>query len=102
VVIRKQDSAWLGWCGLKQHADYVDLGFRFFRKSWGNGYATESAMACLEYGINELNIKHIVGRVAIGNNASVRVLEKFEMTFWKNEFCHGMEVEYCIMPSVHS
>jgi RimJ/RimL family protein N-acetyltransferase len=76
--------------------------FRIFRKSWGNGYATESAMACLEYGINELNIKHIVGRVAIGNDASVRVLEKFEMTFWKNEFCHGMEVEYCIMPSVHS
>lgn len=42
AVIRKVDQAFLGWCGLKQHDQYVDLGFRLKEKYWNQGYATES------------------------------------------------------------
>lgn len=91
AVISKSDKAFLGWCGLKQHkAGYVDLGFRFFKRHWGNGYATESAQACVEYGFNTLLLKEIVGRVAPENSASVKVLEKIGMQFWKKDTCKGI------------
>lgn len=28
---------------------YLDLGYRFIYDAWGKGYATEVAVACLEY-----------------------------------------------------
>lgn len=82
AVIRQSDNAWLGWCGLKylKENDQVDLGYRFFRKYWGNGYATEGSIACLKYGFEDLGLDRIVGHVAVGNVASARVLEKCGFT----------------------
>jgi RimJ/RimL family protein N-acetyltransferase len=77
AVIRKSDGAWLGWCGLKALGDgTVDLGFRFHREYWGNGYATESGKAWLAYGFGEGNLKRIIGNAASGNIGSQRALEK--------------------------
>ena len=56
---------------------------RFFRRYWGRGYATEAARACLDYGFRILRLKRIVGRVMRENAASVRVLEKIGLEFWK-------------------
>ncbi len=77
--------AWIGWCGLKYtpELDETDIGFRFFRRYWGQGYATEAARACLDYGFGALGLKQVVGRVMKGNKASIRVLEKIGMEFWK-------------------
>lgn len=90
AVIRKQDQAFLGWCGLKEHTSYVDIGYRFLRTYWGQGYATEAALACKYYAFDYLHLPKLVGRVAEGNVASVRVLEKLGMTFWKHDTCEGM------------
>jgi len=83
VVINKETHDFLGWCGLKYAADLdeIDLGFRFFRKYWNQGYATETAQACLTYGFNTLNIDKIVGRAMEANEASVKVLKKIGMKF---------------------
>lgn len=92
AVIRKKDEAFLGWCGLKKHPDgMIDLGFRLHRKFWGKGYATEAAQACLSYGLSNLGLTEIVGRVAKENKASIRVLEKIGMRFWKEDKCEGIE-----------
>jgi RimJ/RimL family protein N-acetyltransferase len=92
AVIKKDSNDFLGWCGLKLNEQIlIDLGFRFFRREWNKGYATESAKACLEYGFMELNIKEIIGRVAIKNTASIKVLEKLTMEYWKNDSCKGIE-----------
>ncbi len=85
---RKKDDAFIGWCGLKfNEVKEIDLGYRFFRKEWNKGYATEAAKACLEYGFNTLKIKRIIGRVHPDNKASIRVLEKVGMTYWKVDRC---------------
>lgn len=86
AVIRKQDGAFLGWCGLKftPESNEYDIGFRFFRKYWGNGYATQAAKACLDYGFGQLGLTTIVGRVMADNAASVKVLEKLGMNYVKN------------------
>ena len=81
TIVRKTDQAYLGFCGLKYHpeTEEVDLGFRLIRNEWGRGYATEAASACLEYGLNQLKLPRIIGRVRQVNTASVKVLEKIGM-----------------------
>jgi ribosomal-protein-alanine N-acetyltransferase len=83
AVIRKDDGAFLGWCGLKYSEDTKqhDLGFRFFKKYWGNGYATEAAAACVMLAFEKFGIQTLVGRAMEANSASIRVLEKLGFTF---------------------
>ena len=83
AVIEKETAAFLGWCGLKYSADKneYDIGFRFHKKYWNQGFATETAKKCLEYGFNELKIEKIVGRAMKENYGSIKVLEKIGMTY---------------------
>ena len=85
AVINKTDNDFLGWCGLKYSTDVdeVDIGFRLFKKHWNKGYATESAKACIEIGFNKFGITTIVGRARKENIASIRVLEKIGLQFYK-------------------
>jgi [ribosomal protein S5]-alanine N-acetyltransferase len=85
AVIRKSDEQFLGWCGLKYTAelDEFDLGFRFFKKYWNNGYATESAKACIELGFTKFKMPTIIGRVRKENLASIIVLKKIGLTYFK-------------------
>src|SRR5690606_24434216 len=76
AVISKDLGEFLGWCGLKFDGNETDIGFRFFEEHWNKGFATESAKACIDYGLNELNLKEIVGRTMKENIGSFRVLEK--------------------------
>lgn len=78
AVIRKQDNAFLGWCGLKYHPDTgnTDLGFRLMRAHWNHGYTTEAARACLGYGFQQLGLQEIYAQVRQENKASIRVLKK--------------------------
>jgi len=83
VVIDKSNNEFLGWCGLKftRELNEVDLGFRFFKKHWNKGYASETAKACVDYGFEKLNLTKIVGRAMKENSASIKVLEKAGMQF---------------------
>ncbi len=85
AVIDKSNQEFLGWCGLKYTSklNEHDIGFRFFKKHWNKGYATEAATACLDAGFNRFGMKQIVGRVMPENKASIRVLIKSAWSFWK-------------------
>ncbi len=92
AVILKETNEFIGWCGLKKHDEgFVDIGFRFFKKYWGKGYASEAAKATLAYGFQTLNFDEILGRSVAENLASIRVLEKLNMQFLKYDTCHGFE-----------
>ena len=83
AVIDKATMAFIGWCGLKYSLEKkeYDIGFRFHRKYWNKGYATETAKRCIEFGFDVLGIEKIVGRAMKENTASIKVLEKIGMTF---------------------
>lgn len=85
AVCLKETNEFLGWCGLKLEDDSkeIDLGFRFYKKYWGKGYATESAKACINYGFSSLRISEIVGRAYVENIASIGVLKKCNFKFKK-------------------
>jgi RimJ/RimL family protein N-acetyltransferase len=78
VVTEVKSGERLGWCGLKWHESeqIVDLGYRFFRRHWGKGFASEASRVCLVYGFRELCLKKIAAHAMLENAASVRVLEK--------------------------
>ena len=91
VVHLRSNLGFTGWCGLKylSETNEVDLGYRFMKKFWGNGYATEAALACIEYGFGKLDLRQIVGRALPGNLASIKVLEKCGMKYLHEEVVHG-------------
>jgi [ribosomal protein S5]-alanine N-acetyltransferase len=73
----------IGMCGLLKRdwlAD-VDVGFAFFPKFWGKGYAHESAAAVIDWARTARGVTRVAGIVKPGNSASIRVLEKLGMRF---------------------
>lgn len=94
AVHLKSNHEFIGWCGLKHilEVDEIDLGYRFFEPHWGKAYATESALACFNYGIQKLGLKTIVGRAAIENIASRKVLEKTGMSYIGDDIEHGNKI----------
>jgi RimJ/RimL family protein N-acetyltransferase len=91
-VHTKSSLDFIGWCGLKARPEMneIDLGYRFKKSSWGNGYATEAARACIHYGFEKLGLPRIVGRALPPNQASIRVLEKCGMQYVGEQIVEGL------------
>lgn len=87
AVALKGENSFIGFTGLKYLADRkeVDLGYRFMKKYWGRGIATESARASIKLGFEVLGLERLVAMVLPENRASIKVLEKLNFTF-KEEF----------------
>ncbi len=79
--LHKADQRVIGFCGLKylSELDAVDLGYRLLPQYWGQGLATEAALATVAFGFDVLKLSEIIGLVMPGNVASIRVLEKVGM-----------------------
>lgn len=58
----------------------VEIGWRFARAHWGNGYATEAAIAARDWGFANLAIDEIVAFVVPGNTRSQAVMARLGMT----------------------
>lgn len=87
-TVEDLQGTFLGWCGLKKNDNgEVDLGYRLMKKYWGNGFATEAANACVEYGLKQLHLNYVIGKVVKANTASVNVLEKIGFKYWKEDQC---------------
>ena len=94
----KSNHQFIGWCGLRlnqsnTHGISHDLGFRFLREFWGQGYATESAKLSIEYGFEYLNIPQIYAQARTENLASLKVLKRLGFSFWKHYLEKGLEFE---------
>ncbi len=57
----------------------VEIGWRLAFDHWGKGYATEGALAALQYGFEKLNLNEIVSFTAVNNTRSRHVMEKIGM-----------------------
>jgi len=98
AAIEKGSGNFIGWTGLKfvinetnNHLNFYDLGYRFIRKYWGKGYASETAIASLEYGFNSLQLKEIYAMADIGNVASNRILTKSGLKFIETFNFHNVK-----------
>lgn len=83
AVVEKGSGTFIGWSGFKLITDVIngrsnfyDLGYRFLKKYWGKGYATETAVASLEHGFNILQYDEICGMAEVEHLASNAILQK--------------------------
>ena len=69
----------------------IEIGWRLAAEHWGRGYATEGAMAVLDYAFKILQLDEVVAMTAVDNQRSRRVMEKIGMT-WSpdDDFDHPM------------
>jgi RimJ/RimL family protein N-acetyltransferase len=83
----------VGFCGLRplDYAPGVEVLYGISPSRWGEGFATEVALAMLRYAFEEAGLDRIVGIADRENTASRRVLEKIGMTFDEHVIHEGRE-----------
>lgn len=72
----KGDARLIGFTGFVPHSAGVEIGWRLSRDYWGRGLATEAARQAVHYAFETLKVAHITATVQLGNQASIRVIEK--------------------------
>jgi RimJ/RimL family protein N-acetyltransferase len=86
AVVERQQREVIGYCGLFFMPDVggqpeVELGYRLARAWWGQGYATEAAMAVRDYAFAALGLNRLIAMIDPHNTASLRVAEKLGMHY---------------------
>jgi RimJ/RimL family protein N-acetyltransferase len=87
AVTSREAGEFLGWVTLAAPAflpeimPSVEIGWRFMRRNWGRGYATEAARPLLRYGFAVSDLDRIVSIRRVENTASGRVMEKIGLRF---------------------
>lgn len=83
AIEEKSTGNFMGWTGLKlvtapinNHVNYYDLGYRLLKRYWGKGIASETAVASLKYGFDNMNLDIIYGMADVDNVASNAILKK--------------------------
>lgn len=85
AIERKQDGAFLGFCGLKDEAaaphldGEIEAGWRLRSDAWGQGYAREAAEASLAWGFANLPHPRIIAITTPGNVRSWGLMERLGM-----------------------
>jgi RimJ/RimL family protein N-acetyltransferase len=59
----------------------IELGYRFRKKFWGQGLATEGSRALIKKGFSELGVEEVFAVTMEGNRGSRNVMEKVGMKF---------------------
>ena len=56
--------------------DETELGWLLAREHWGQGYATEAALALRDWAVAERGLTRLISLIRPGNDRSVRVAER--------------------------
>jgi RimJ/RimL family protein N-acetyltransferase len=85
AVERKDNGRFIGFTGLAHpgfEAEFtpcVEVGWRLSKENWGQGFATEAAVACLDFGFSQLALDEIYSFTAVPNIRSEKVMQKIGM-----------------------
>jgi ribosomal-protein-alanine N-acetyltransferase len=107
VLVRREDGRVLGRCGflvwnipewtITTRADAVgdyeiEVGWMLGREFWGNGYATEAAVAVRDYAFSALELERLISLIAAENVASAAVAKRLGMEIEGETRLHDMQV----------
>lgn len=82
----RSDGRFVGYVGLHTptfeayFTPCVEIGWRLASDVWGQGLATEGAIAVVRHAFENLGLAEIVSFTVPGNQLSIRVMEKIGMT----------------------
>ncbi|MCW3094364.1 MAG: acetyltransferase, ribosomal protein N-acetylase [Ferruginibacter sp.] len=98
AIIDKKTKDFIGWTGMKyvtdlinNHKNYYDLGYRLLKRYWGQGIATEAAIASLNYAFDKLNADEVYAIAECENDGSNKVLKKIGLTLIEKFHLDGIE-----------
>ncbi len=83
-MIERKSGKHLGQCGLLLQdvngTKELEVGYSFFKSSWGKGYAAEAARLFRDYGFRNFEVDSIISLVDPKNTPSQKVAERNGMT----------------------
>jgi RimJ/RimL family protein N-acetyltransferase len=98
AIIDKKTNDFIGWSGLKfvtdltnNNKNYYDLGYRLIKKYWGQGIATETAIASLGYAFDKLNANEVYAMADCENESSNKILRKVGLNYIEKFDLDGIE-----------
>lgn len=101
AIIDKKTNEFIGWTGLKfvtdftnNHKNYYDIGYRLIRKYWGQGIATETAIASLDYAFNILKVEEVYAAASCENVGSNKILQKIGLNLIETFFYEDIECNW--------
>lgn len=87
AMILKASGELIGDCGLVvqeiDRSNEIEIAYHVRRDHWGQGFATEAARACRDYGFAHLDVSQLVSIIQPENIPSRRVAEKNGLAIWK-------------------
>lgn len=92
-VYLKESDSFMGFSGLRKSPETgeIDIGFRFMRKYWNQGYATESAEIVLNLAFCMFNVTTVVARAMKDNSASHALIRRLGMNYHSTFISDGAE-----------
>ncbi len=84
AVELRESGELIGDCGLflvEGRGPEVEVAYHLAKAWWGQGYASEAARACIEFGFRECGLREIIAICFPEHAASRRVMEKAGMRF---------------------
>ena len=90
-VTDKITDEYLGWVLIRPMPYFTDspspkdleIGWRFFQKAWGKGYATEAAITIRNAVTADSDVTHVSALAVVDNVASIGVMKKIGMSLVK-------------------
>jgi ribosomal-protein-alanine N-acetyltransferase len=95
-VAPKDADTLVGFCGFWffHEPPRLELLYGLGEDHWHKGLATEVATAMIRYGFETLAFERVEASTDAPNAASVAVMERAGMTFWKREMSNGLDTIY--------
>jgi RimJ/RimL family protein N-acetyltransferase len=94
AVERRADGRFIGFIGLSiprramPFGPCVEIGWRLARDAWGQGYATEGALTCLDVAFAQLGLAEVVSFTALTNLRSIAVMKRIGLRNAQADFEH--------------
>ena len=79
IFARDRPGEFLGYVSLHRMPDYeddVELGYRFCRSAWGQGFATEAAAAALGHAFGTVALAEVLAVIDPDNIRSLHVIDR--------------------------
>lgn len=87
---RSDDGVFIGWfCLFSESYEVAEIGYRLRKDAWGKGYASEGALALINWGFETARFEKVKACTMATNTGSRRVMEKIGMKYVHTAPCEG-------------